>query len=94
MLTIERAQLEDAEEITKIKTVAFNKEINTYIILLDDCIIGAFFLYYEGDDIFPHVKEWKLSASIFSVGNQHLYEKFGYIETWRNDDEIFYSKTI
>ncbi len=94
MLTIERAQLEDAEEITKIKTVAFNKEINTYIILLDDCIIGGFFLYYEGDDIFPHVKEWKLSASIFSVGNQHLYEKFGYIETWRNDDEIFYSKTI
>ena len=93
MLTIERAQLEDAEEITKIKTVAFNKEINTYIILLDDCIIGGFFLYYEGDDIFPHVKEWKLSASIFSVGNQHLYEKFGYIETWRNDDEIFYSKT-
>ena len=94
MLTIERAQLEDAEEITKIKTVAFNKEINTYIILLDDCIIGGFFLYSEGDDIFPHVKEWKLSASIFSVGNQHLYEKFGYIETWRNDDEIFYSKTI
>lgn len=94
MLTIERAQLEDAEEITKIKTVAFNKEINTYIILLYDCIIGGFFLYYEGDDIFPHVKEWKLSASIFSVGNQHLYEKFGYIETWRNDDEIFYSKTI
>ena len=31
MLTIERAKMEDAEEITKIKTVAFNKEINTYL---------------------------------------------------------------
>ena len=30
MLTIKRAKMEDAEEITKIKTVAFNKEINTY----------------------------------------------------------------
>ena len=26
MLTIKRAQVEDAEEITKIKTVAFNKD--------------------------------------------------------------------
>ena len=26
MLTIKRAKMEDAEEITKIKTVAFNKE--------------------------------------------------------------------
>lgn len=48
MLTIERAQLEDAEEITKIKTVAFNKEINTYIILLDDCIIGGFSFIMKG----------------------------------------------
>lgn len=31
MLTIKRAKMEDAEEITKIKTVAFNKEINTYL---------------------------------------------------------------
>lgn len=61
--------MEDAEEITKIKTIAFNKEINTYLgrdggppgynkveseieiidkflaykIVLDNCIIGAFF---------------------------------------------------
>ena len=45
-------------------------------------------------ELFPHVKEWKLSTPVFSVGNQHLYEKFGYIGTWRNDDEIFYNKTI
>lgn len=31
MLTIKRAQMEDAEKITKLKTVAFNKEINTYL---------------------------------------------------------------
>ena len=39
-------------------------------------------------------EEWKLSTPIFSVGNQHLYEKFGYIETGRNSDEIFYCKKI
>ena len=144
MLTIKRAKMEDAEEITKIKTVAFNKEINTYLgrdggppgynkveseleiidkflaykILLDGYIIGGFFLYFEGEDIlhfedfvinpeyqgnkvlcmvqelYPQIKEWKLSTPIFSVGNQHLYEKFGYVETGRNSDEIFYSKKI
>lgn len=148
MLTIKRAQINDAEEITKIKTAAFNKEINTYLgrnggpprydkveseldiidkflaykILLDDCIVGGFFLYFEGNDIlhfedfviepkyqgkgygykvlcmvqelYPEVKEWKLSTPVFSVGNQHLYEKFGYVETGRDSDEIFYSKMI
>ena len=148
MIEIKRAQREDAEEITKIKTVAFNQEINTYLgrdggppgynkveseldiidkfqaykILLEDCIIGAFFLYPEGDrimhfedfviepkyqgrgygykvlgmiqELFPEIREWKLSTPIFSVGNQHLYEKFGYVETGRDSDEIFYSKII
>ena len=31
MITIKRAQIEDAKEITKIKTDAFNKEINLYL---------------------------------------------------------------
>ena len=31
MITIERAKKEDAEVITRIKTAAFNKEINTYL---------------------------------------------------------------
>ena len=31
MLTIKRAQIEDAVEITRIKTESFNKEINTYL---------------------------------------------------------------
>ena len=148
MITIERAKKEDAEVITRIKTAAFNKEINTslgrdggpegyntveselqiienllaYKILLNDKIIGAFFLIPEGTEImhfedfvidpeyqgkgygyktlcmseklYPAIKEWKLSTPVFSVGNQHLYEKFGYKETERNDDEIFYSKVI
>ena len=146
MITLERAQNVDAEEITRIKTLAFNKEINTYLgrdggpegynkveseldiierflaykILLDGNIIGAFFLYTEGteilhfedfvidpkyqgkgygykvlcavQEIYPQIKEWQLSTPIFSVGNQHLYEKFGYVEIARNSDEIFYSK--
>lgn len=148
MITIKRAQIEDAKEITKIKTDAFNKEINLYLgrnggppgydkveseidiiekciaykILLDNVIIGGFFLNYEGIDIihfedfviapeyqgngygykvlcmvqelYPDVKEWKLTTPVFSVGNQHLYEKFGYIETYRDSNEIFYSKKI
>ena len=93
-----------------------------YKIVLDNCIIGAFFLYSEGEDIlhfedfvihpeyqgkgygykvlcmvqelYPQIREWKLSTPIFSIGNQHLYEKFGYVETSRNTDEIFYTKTI
>lgn len=148
MITIERAQKEDAEVITKIKEVAFNKEINTYLgrdggppgynkveseldiidrfwaykILLDNEIIGAFFLYPEGTEIihfedfviepkyqgkgygykvlctvqelYAQIREWKLSTPIFSVGNQHLYKKFGYVEIARDSDEIFYSKII
>lgn len=72
---IVRALKEDAIVITRIKTEAFNREINTYLgrnggppgydsvaseldiienciaykILLNDKIIGAFFLYREGE---------------------------------------------
>ena len=93
-----------------------------YKILLDERIIGGFFLYYEGGDIlhfedfvinpeyqgngygyetlctvqkmYPEIRIWKLSTPVFSVGNQHLYEKFGYVEVSRNNDEVFYSKVI
>lgn len=40
----------------------------------------------------PDNKEWYLSTPVFSVGNQHLYTKFGYKEISRNDDEIEYVK--
>ncbi|RKD33985.1 GNAT family N-acetyltransferase [Lacrimispora algidixylanolytica] len=40
----------------------------------------------------PDIKEWQLSTPVFSVGNQHLYTKFGYKEISRNDDEIEYVK--
>lgn len=41
---------------------------------------------------YPHINEWQLSTPVFSVGNQHLYEKFGYVEVSRNEDEIEYIK--
>jgi GNAT superfamily N-acetyltransferase len=43
---------------------------------------------------YPDINEWQLSTPVFSIGNQHLYEKFGYIEVSRNEDEIEYIKKI
>ncbi|WP_234122899.1 GNAT family N-acetyltransferase [Clostridium hydrogenum] len=43
---------------------------------------------------YPHINEWQLSTPVFSVGNQHLYKKFGYVEVSRNEDEIEYIKKI
>lgn len=43
---------------------------------------------------YPDINEWQLSTPIFSVGNQHLYRKFGYIEVSRNEEEIEYVKKI
>lgn len=44
--------------------------------------------------IHGEVKTWQLSTPVFSVSNQHLYEKFGYREVSRNDEEIEYVKVI
>lgn len=43
---------------------------------------------------YPAVSEWSLSTPVFSVGNQHLYEKFGYREVSRSEWEIEYIKRI
>jgi GNAT superfamily N-acetyltransferase len=43
---------------------------------------------------YSQIKEWQLYTPVFSIGNQHLYEKFGYIEVLRNEDEIEYIKKI
>ena len=43
---------------------------------------------------YPDINEWQLSTPIFSVGNQHLYKKFGYVEVSRNEDEIEYIKKL
>lgn len=40
------------------------------------------------------ILEWKLSTPVFSIGNQYLYKKFGYIEVSRNEEEIDYIKSI
>ncbi|WMJ22851.1 GNAT family N-acetyltransferase [Paludicola sp. MB14-C6] len=148
MLEILRANIEDATEITAIKTTAYNKEINTYLgrdggppgynqvesqlhiinnfiaykILIDNRIIGAFFLIpideatmrfedfvihplYQNkgygyqtmvltEKTYPNITQWQLSTPVFSVGNQHLYKKFGYIEVSRDQELIEYIKTI
>lgn len=46
------------------------------------------------ESMHANIKEWQLSTPIFSVSNQHLYEKFGYREVSRNNDEIEYVKLI
>lgn len=146
MLEIKKANINDAQLITEIKTKAFNKEINTYLgrnggppgydkveseidiikkfiaykIELNNKIIGALFLIPLGETkmrfedfviepllqgkgygyrvmelvekIYPDINEWELSTPVFSIGNQHLYEKFGYVEVSRNEDEIKYVK--
>lgn len=43
---------------------------------------------------YASVKEWYLSTPVFSVGNQHLYEKFGYVEIDRDEEEVRYCKKI
>ena len=91
-----------------------------YKIMLDEKIIGGFFLIDEGEgkmrfedfviepayqgrgygyhvlelveEAYPDVREWSLSTPVFSVGNQHLYEKFGYCEAGRDEEEVMYRK--
>ena len=46
------------------------------------------------EEAYPSIREWYLSTPVFSVGNQHLYEKFGYLEVSRNEEEIEYCKEI
>jgi len=148
LLKIKRADKEEAQIITDIKTRAYNKEINTYFrrnggppgynkvesqlyiikefiaykIILNEKIIGAFFLEpindthmrfedfvidpdYQNNGYgyqvmklveskYSNIKKWSLSTPVFSVGNQHLYEKFGYVEKSRNEHEIHYIKVI
>jgi len=148
MLIIERANIEDAFEITSIKISAYNKEINTYLgrnggppgydkveseihiisnfiaykIIFDGHIIGALFLdkisnnimrfedfvispNYQGkgygykvmkliEEAHPNINEWQLSTPVFSISNQHLYKKFGYVEVSRNENEIEFVKII
>lgn len=148
MLELKKANIDDAQLITDIKTKAFNKEINAYLgrnggppgydeveseiyiiknfiaykIDLDNEIIGALFLISLGDSkmrfedfviepsfqgkgygyrvmelvekTYPNINEWQLSTPVFSVGNQHLYKKFGYVEVSRSEDLIEYNKKI
>lgn len=42
----------------------------------------------------PDIKEWSLSTLAFSTGNQHMYEKAGYEEIERSEEEVWYRKEI
>lgn len=44
------------------------------------------------EKIFPKIKVWSLTTLACSVGNQHLYEKAGFIEVSRDDWEVEYEK--
>lgn len=46
------------------------------------------------EKLYPNIKKWVLSTPVFSVGNQHLYEKFGYREIRRDENEVYYNKII
>ena len=46
------------------------------------------------EKLYPNIKKWLLSTPVFSVGDQHLYEKFGYCETARDENEVYYNKII
>lgn len=45
------------------------------------------------ESMYPHIKSWYLTTPIFSIGNQHLYKKFGFKEISRDEDEITYCKS-
>lgn len=46
------------------------------------------------EEMHSDVVEWQLSTPVFSIGNQHLYTKFGYKEISRDDEEIEYVKIM
>lgn len=152
MIHIERATIEDAEVIVKIKKRAYEDEdirfgkgksecaqyigdvnfiswcINHYIlykIMLDDTVIGTFWLDHETDERSNHfelqdfcinpiyqnkgygakviklmeeqhkdIKIWTLSTFKFSLKNQHLYEKMGYVKIGQDKRGFQYEKSI
>ena len=46
------------------------------------------------EEMHPDITAWYLSTPVFSIGNQHLYEKCGYKEIDRNKEEIEYCKQL
>lgn len=46
------------------------------------------------EENYKNILVWQLSTPIFSIGNQNLYKKFGYIEVSRDNNEIEYIKRI
>lgn len=76
--------------------------ISNRIMRFEDFVIEPFYQNkgygYRVMDIvekeYSDILVWKLSTPVFSIGNQHLYKKFGYIEVSRDEEEIEYIKRI
>lgn len=96
-----------------------------YKIMLDETIIGTFWLDHETDNrpnhfelqdfcilpeyqndgygrkamelmekLYPNVEIWSLSTLLYSVRNQHLYEKMGYKKIGETEGSVYYEKSI
>ncbi|OPJ64375.1 GNAT family N-acetyltransferase [Clostridium oryzae] len=46
------------------------------------------------EKLHENIKIWSLSTSIFSVTNQHLYEKMGYKRIGQTEGKVLYKKII
>lgn len=46
------------------------------------------------EKLHPSIKIWSLSTSTFSIRNQHLYEKMGYMKIRQTDEKVFYEKIV
>lgn len=46
------------------------------------------------EEVHPDVKEWSLSTLAHSSSNQQMYEKAGYVEIDRDEEEVQYRKVI
>lgn len=51
------------------------------------------FLMREIENMFPEVKEYTLDTPVWNVRTNSFYSKLGYMETKRDEEFVFYSKS-
>ena len=42
------------------------------------------------EGLFPRIKKWTLGTPYYSLRNQHLYEKMGYVKIGESDDKFLF----
>jgi len=52
------------------------------------------FMMHEVENMFPEVKEFTLDTPIWNVRTNSFYTKLGYEEIKRDNEFVFYSKTV